>query len=84
MTKKQKTTPIHIAVRLIEQTILRPLPTLIGCFLATLFSLLLYMVAFIFSYSVNDISVVIQFYIIGYVIGCIYEYVTLLIRHSTS
>lgn len=71
-------------VNVFAHTILRPIPTLIGCILVVLFSLIIFSVATLYSYSINDISILIQFYIIGYIIGCLYEYIHLLMKSTRS
>lgn len=73
----------HI-INVVAHSLLRPIPTLLGCVFVVIFSTIIFTVAALYAYTINDISILIQFYVIGYIIGCIYEYVSLLTKHTRS
>lgn len=67
-------------INVIAHSLLRPIPTLLGCVFAVIFSTIIFTIAALYAYTINDISILMQFYVIGYIIGCIYEYVSLLMK----
>lgn len=76
--------PFWTLATTLEKTLFRPLPSLTGTILCAIFLIIIHMVSFVYLYRIESVDILVPIYIVGYIMGCIFEYIRLLHKHSRS
>lgn len=66
----------------LEKTVLRPLPIVISLVITIITGGIIVGVVSLYSYTIQNFNILAAVYVVGYIIGCLFEYLQLLLKQT--
>ncbi len=73
---------IDLVLRNLERSIFRTIPLQFGLIASITVGMLLYGIAYFYGYKINGMSILFNVFILGFIVGVVYEYVRTMIRQT--